>query len=338
MVSLVFGLVVVVSLFLGAAAISLAINLHRRYRLAYLSSYLYFQIFIAVFGLYGLSGRVIARRILIERGTSYPTVETIGHFFFFLGLPFFILAWYMFLRLSREMAGKTLSRRVTLGYFLILAGVFIAYGTALLLANISIFSDRQYALLSAGQVYASAVIEAFILVSGLSRLFSRATTKDHDTRKALRIFALAWLVGHGASLVLWPYSGRSGNLAALHIFVFSLANLLPLLYWRAWLGRSYPTPSLLQTSPAAMEQFMARYKITKREEEVIRELCSGKSNREISEALFISLQTVKDHIYRIYQKTDVRNRVQLINLIQGYGMTGPDLPDGIHSTGHNPDG
>jgi len=316
--SLIFSFVLAISLFLGAAAISLSIGLQRRYRLAYLSSYLYFQIFITVFGLYGLSARVIARKILIERGTSYQTVETIGHFFFFLGLPFFILAWYMFLRLSREIAGKSLSRRITVGYFLTLAGVFIAYGTALLMANVSAFSDRQYAIFSSGQVYASVVIEAFMLVSGLSFLLPGAVAEDHKIRRARRIFGLTWLVGYGASLVLWPYSGQSDVFSALHIFVFSLANLLPLLFWRTHLGKSYPAPSLQQASPAVMEQFLARYKITKREEEVIRELCSGKSNREISESLYISLQTVKDHVYRIYQKTDVRNRVQLINLIQGY--------------------
>jgi len=67
-----------------------------------------------------------------------------------------------------------------------------------------------------------------------------------------------------------------------------------------------------------MKQFFDEFKISKREEEVIQLLCEGKSNKEISEALFVSLQTVKDHIYRIYQKTDVKNRVQLINLIQSF--------------------
>jgi DNA-binding CsgD family transcriptional regulator len=316
--SLIFSFILVISLVLGAAAISVAMKLQKRYRLAYLSSYLYFQIFIAVFGLYGLSGRLIARKMLIERGTSYQTVESIGHFFFFLGLPFFILAWYMFLRLCREMAGKSLSRRITQGYFLALAGVLIAYGTALLLANISPFGNRQYAVLSAAQVYAAVAIEMVMLLSGIGYLLTGKAADDPKARRALRNFGLAWLIAYGASLVLWAYSGQSDVFSAVPVFMFSLANLLPLLYWRSYLGRSFPAPSFQQTSPAAMEQFMVRYKITKREEEVIRELCSGKSNREISESLFISLQTVKDHVYRIYQKTDVRNRVQLINLIQGY--------------------
>jgi DNA-binding CsgD family transcriptional regulator len=65
-----------------------------------------------------------------------------------------------------------------------------------------------------------------------------------------------------------------------------------------------------------MRRCLEEFKISKRDEEVIQQLCAGRTDKEISAALFISLQTVKDHIYRIYQKTDVKNRVQLINLIQ----------------------
>jgi ATP/maltotriose-dependent transcriptional regulator MalT len=49
---------------------------------------------------------------------------------------------------------------------------------------------------------------------------------------------------------------------------------------------------------------------------VIRLICRGLSNQEISETLFISLQTVKDHTHRIFVKTGVRNRVQLSNMIR----------------------
>ena len=51
--------------------------------------------------------------------------------------------------------------------------------------------------------------------------------------------------------------------------------------------------------------------------EIIELICKGKSNRDISDSLFISLQTVKDHVHRIYLKTGVKNRVQLTNLIRG---------------------
>ena len=56
------------------------------------------------------------------------------------------------------------------------------------------------------------------------------------------------------------------------------------------------------------------YGISKREGEVIQLVCRGLTNQEIADALFISLKTVKDHNYRIFQKTGVRNRVELTQL------------------------
>lgn len=72
-----------------------------------------------------------------------------------------------------------------------------------------------------------------------------------------------------------------------------------------------------QGSPAGnFEAFCLKYEISRREAEIIREIQAGKSNRAIADTLFITLQTVKDHIHRIFTKTGVSNRVQLINLTQ----------------------
>jgi DNA-binding CsgD family transcriptional regulator len=67
---------------------------------------------------------------------------------------------------------------------------------------------------------------------------------------------------------------------------------------------------------SSFENLIARYGITRREREIIKEVCSGKSNQEIADALFISLQTVKDHTHRIYLKMDIKSRVQLIKVMQ----------------------
>jgi DNA-binding CsgD family transcriptional regulator len=58
-----------------------------------------------------------------------------------------------------------------------------------------------------------------------------------------------------------------------------------------------------------------KYNITKREMEVINLICLGKTNKEIADELFISVDTVKDHNYKIFQKTGVKNRTQLGKLI-----------------------
>ena len=64
------------------------------------------------------------------------------------------------------------------------------------------------------------------------------------------------------------------------------------------------------------QSFCNFYEISKREAEIIQEICSGKSNKAIADKLFITLQTVKDHNHRIYTKTGVKSRVQLANLVR----------------------
>lgn len=57
------------------------------------------------------------------------------------------------------------------------------------------------------------------------------------------------------------------------------------------------------------------FQISKREQEVLKFICEGKSNREIAEKLFISEQTVKDHIKKIMRKVGVNSRSALISAV-----------------------
>lgn len=52
-------------------------------------------------------------------------------------------------------------------------------------------------------------------------------------------------------------------------------------------------------------------KLTDKEKEIVKLVCEGLSNKEISSKLFISEQTVKSHLHRIYQKLGVKNRSHL---------------------------
>ena len=53
--------------------------------------------------------------------------------------------------------------------------------------------------------------------------------------------------------------------------------------------------------------------LTKREKEILSYLLSGKTNKEVSIILKISLNTVNNHVANIYDKSGVKNRVELVN-------------------------
>lgn len=69
-------------------------------------------------------------------------------------------------------------------------------------------------------------------------------------------------------------------------------------------------------SKKTLVEFIATFGISKREADVMQEIYAGKTNQEIANSLFISLQTVKDHSSRIYQKVRVKNRNQLSALLR----------------------
>lgn len=64
-----------------------------------------------------------------------------------------------------------------------------------------------------------------------------------------------------------------------------------------------------------IEQVRTLDPLTVREQEVLQLILSGKSNRGIAEALFISESTVKTHARNIYSKYDVRSRAELISTL-----------------------
>ena len=69
-------------------------------------------------------------------------------------------------------------------------------------------------------------------------------------------------------------------------------------------------------SEAAMEHYFDKCHVSAREREIVKLLLKGKSNKEIEDALFISMGTVKNHVYNIFQKLGVKNRGQLAALFK----------------------
>ena len=61
---------------------------------------------------------------------------------------------------------------------------------------------------------------------------------------------------------------------------------------------------------------LSLYHITDREEEIIELICEGNTNKEIAQKLSLSVNTVSNHITNIFDKTGVRSRIDLLNLVR----------------------
>ena len=62
--------------------------------------------------------------------------------------------------------------------------------------------------------------------------------------------------------------------------------------------------------------------LTPREEEILKLLATGESNREIGRRLFISEQTVKNHVASIFRKLQVNDRTKAALLAVKFGLGG----------------
>jgi len=94
---------------------------------------------------------------------------------------------------------------------------------------------------------------------------------------------------------------------------------------RNWFAREARAVAV-ELAEADLSVLTERFAITPREREVIALVITGRSNREITEELFISSDTVKKHLYNAYRKLGVKNRVQLVNVVLGLtGEHGRDL-------------
>ncbi|MBN1523601.1 MAG: FHA domain-containing protein [Spirochaetales bacterium] len=65
-------------------------------------------------------------------------------------------------------------------------------------------------------------------------------------------------------------------------------------------------------NPQRYRSFAEMHKLSNREEEIFFLLMQGKSTREISETLFITFGTAKNHILNIFSKTGVHSKFQLL--------------------------
>jgi DNA-binding CsgD family transcriptional regulator len=57
---------------------------------------------------------------------------------------------------------------------------------------------------------------------------------------------------------------------------------------------------------------VAQLELSKRELEILNLLAQGHSNQEIAAKLYISLSTVKTHIQNLFEKLDVKRRIQAV--------------------------
>ena len=163
-------------------------------------------------------------------------------------------------------------------------------------------------------MYRGVVISAMIaiLTANISLLRSQKAENNNKKLKSLRVFGGLNLVGY------FVFFGSSPLQESLGLYISTVAllflNFIPIVWLKKYFVRDY-----VKLTTDAGSQFLdvalQRYQVSNREREIMELILQGKSNKEIEDVLFISYNTVKNHIYNLYQKLGVKSRGQLINFV-----------------------
>ena len=149
-------------------------------------------------------------------------------------------------------------------------------------------------------------------------IFAAGKLKDPILKKNIRLFSYL-TIGGLAVLVLFRFNPQIGNVNFLWIFArysfLSIGMNVPGFFiLRAWFRR-WKTRVQDYRLPENLSKLKVKYNLSPREQEIISLVLYGNSNREIAHQVYVSLGTVKKHIYNVYKKIGVKNRLQLMNVL-----------------------
>jgi DNA-binding CsgD family transcriptional regulator len=165
---------------------------------------------------------------------------------------------------------------------------------------------------------AVALISLYLLFLGWM-LYRAAAIEPHELMALLlRRLGILTLVFAPASTLFYIISYRFPAVERLHISLdyiyFSVWSLIAITVFLRYLSN----PTALINEGKVSEAFISAYKITKREAEVVELISLGLSNQEIADRMYVSLTTVRTHIYHLFQKTGATSRVHLLRMVSGY--------------------
>lgn len=301
------------ALSVGFLTIYLAYRMNKTYRRRYLPSYLYFLIAFNIMGFLNHIGRYLGVSML--RDSPEETLMLIRYLFAFLAFPFVALSIYLFFMFANDLLEQKISSLFN-RFFAV--GWSILFIIQLVLAKNYFETNNDRIHLSFSQVINFLGIISFLCIP-FYILFKTRDIKDMRHKTVARNFSLIYLFCFGISSLitsrlilayLIPYT------VTIMVFSFFVVNLPPLLYLFVALKKLSVGGELAAVQDSDLNDFFIVHKISKREQEIIELMLRGMSNADIEKKLFISPHTVKNHIYNIYQKLGVKNRVQISNLIR----------------------
>ena len=156
-----------------------------------------------------------------------------------------------------------------------------------------------------------------VMALSVAGILISAAGKDRERKK--RVVPATGLTAAGMILSLLLIGGNYSNFLSyiLYGFIWLAMNVPAFIALAICAQREQLGSAGRGVSASRLKEIGERFSLSEREREILALVCCGRLNKEIARELYISLDTVKKHLYNIFKKTAVRNRVQLFLLVSG---------------------
>ena len=303
----------VLCLGLTAATVLVSRQLLSTYASEFLRHHFYYLAAFHAFAFYGLWGQILTRAVLAAVDTDAAVVNIVAVFVPVLGVPFLFVSWAMLVNMAGSMFGKAIKPIWHLAHVAVFGLLLLGAWTAV--ARLQVEPVSPLDILGVIEAAAMIGIEFLYFSAFLVLVWRFRVVAEGEKRRVLLVFSALLCGAFIARSLLAALVLVDIRLGAIGLLAFHGSNLPALLYLRMNADRVFPPVKAENATKQGVEHVLDHYGVTKRERQIVQKICLGKTNKQIAEELFISLQTVKDHTHRIYSKIGVNSRVQLVQMM-----------------------
>ena len=288
----------------------LANELRLRYPARYLEYNFYFVLSALCYGFANWIAPFVILNLAEVAGASDPVWFVV--IFVLISVPILLIKLFFLYLLFQELLAR--ERPVWFNKFSLVASLVVF---SLSVWYVKSYYDGMYLdqvrsfIISLGLVIV--VIEFLIIINFLVSIRGMKT-------RVIGVYSLpfGWLFLGGYSVyVLVAYSAillPTRSFVDLVPYIYFIIHGLPLL--ALWLFHRSEPAAVHDVDAPNIIRFIKEHALTAKEADILKQIISGASNREIADFYSISPNTVRNHIYNIYNKTGIRNRFQLLAICQ----------------------
>ncbi len=309
----IFSLAYFIILTIGAIGIIfIAYNLQRKYRPKYLSTYFHYLVAIHVY--WFIVFIIPDLLLLILKDNPLSKTSTIYWLFILFSYPIVMISIYLFAAFFLNFVFERIPKGAIIGFFS--AYILLAFGMIYALHQ-SIGDERQSML---AFMYTMVRILSGLIRFGVIAFVFVITFRPESKKETplIRTICFLYFVGFGIYYILRPEIDYTGNNFVFYFtpFMYLLINLPPLIYLKEYLSKHFRLSVFGHSENLNFKHIFDEHGLTNREQEISALMLEGRGNKEIADRLYISIKTVRNHIYNIFQKFKVNNRTKFFIMIR----------------------